>query len=147
MAGRQERLARRDAEDRSRGPRRVVGEPRVSRPDRSRSLRRLGESGGELMPVLGSTEQRDLLWRRSQERRDDAGEPDPERVLLSYLRHGYVEGVPLQLNGKGASATGRVLRDAVVSRLEVCNALALLPDPERRCVEAWFIDGRSRRTA
>lgn len=99
------------------------------------------------MPILGSTEQRDLIWRKRQEKRIDASEPDPERVLLNYLRQGYHDDTPVQLNGRDASATGRVLRDCVVSRLEVANALAMLPDPERRCVEAWFVGNRSRKTA
>ena len=81
------------------------------------------------MAVLGSTERR----------RYDT----PTRDLSAYLHGEYRAGVPWKLTVRHPSATGYQLSDRIVSRLEIANAVRLLPYRQRRIVEMTFEQGWS----
>jgi DNA-directed RNA polymerase specialized sigma24 family protein len=62
----------------------------------------------------------------------------PTRDLGAYLHGEYRAGVPWRLTVRHASATGYELSDRVVSRLEIANALRLLPYRQRRLIELHY---------
>lgn len=63
---------------------------------------------------------------------------DPVKDLETYLKGEYQKGMPLRMTVRVPSSTGYQLRDQVVSRLEIANALRLLPLRQRRVVELLF---------
>ena len=67
---------------------------------------------------------------------------DPVRDLEAYLKREYAAGVPWRLTVRHPSATGYQLSDRVVSRLEVANALRLLPYRQRRVIELLYEQDR-----
>lgn len=69
-------------------------------------------------------------------------ERSPVRDLEHYLAGEYRAGVPWRLTVRAPSATGYQLADRLVSRLEVANALRLLPYRQRRVVELLVLAGR-----
>jgi len=60
---------------------------------------------------------------------------DPVRDLGAYLAGEFRHGVPWRLTVRHPSATGYQLTDRLVSRLEIANALRLLPYRQRRVIE------------
>jgi len=68
----------------------------------------------------------------------------PTRDLGAYLRGEYRAGVPWRLTVRHASATGYELSDKIVSRLEIANALRLLPYRQRRVIELHYADDLAR---
>ena len=63
---------------------------------------------------------------------------DPVKDLEAYLKGEYQKGMPLRMTVRVPSATGYQLRDQIVSRLEIANALRLLPLRQRRVIELLF---------
>jgi DNA-directed RNA polymerase specialized sigma24 family protein len=52
--------------------------------------------------------------------------------------------VPWRLTARTPDATGQQLSDRMVSRLEIANALRLLPYRQRRVVELYPIEDKSK---
>jgi DNA-directed RNA polymerase specialized sigma24 family protein len=52
--------------------------------------------------------------------------------------------VPWRLTSRTPDATGQQLSDRMVSRLEIANALRVLPYRQRRVVELYLIEGKSK---
>lgn len=92
------------------------------------------------MAVIGSVERAGRVDRR--------GRPiTPTRDLGAYLRGEYLNGAPLKLTERHPTKTGYELSDRIVSRLEIANAVRLLPYRQRRIVEMVFEQGLSRQQA
>jgi DNA-directed RNA polymerase specialized sigma24 family protein len=89
------------------------------------------------MTAIGSRESYERL--RAQGRR-----PDAHRNLAHYLRGEYRHEVPWKLTTRTPDATGRQLSDRMVSRLEIANALRLLPYRQRRVIELYVIEDKSK---
>ncbi len=68
----------------------------------------------------------------------------PTRDLGAYLHGEYRAGVPWRLTVRHPSATGYELSDRIVSRLEIANALRLLPYRQRRLIELHYGDDLTR---
>lgn len=66
----------------------------------------------------------------------------PVKELEAYLVGEYRAGVPWRLTVRHTTATGQALSDKLVSRLEVANALRLLPYRQRRVVELLYQEDR-----
>jgi DNA-directed RNA polymerase specialized sigma24 family protein len=65
-------------------------------------------------------------------------EPNPVADLAAYLAGEFQAGEPLRLTSRRASGAGQSLSDKMVSRLELANALRLLPYRQRRVVELLY---------
>ena len=52
--------------------------------------------------------------------------------------------MPWRLTSRAPDGTGQQLSDRMVSRLEIANALRLLPYVERRVVELYLIEGKAK---
>ena len=67
------------------------------------------------------------------------------RDLGAYLHGEYQAGAPFKITERHPTKTGYQLSDKIVSRLEIANAVKLLPYRQRRIVEMVFEQGKSRQ--
>jgi hypothetical protein len=84
------------------------------------------------MPPLGSVEDLNEKRRRAVARGREFHN-DPVKDLSDYLAGPFLSGLPLRITTWRPDATGQQISDAMVSRLEVVKAMAVLPN------HLWYV--------